>query len=80
MVIEVLSPSTLRRDRLEKLNLYQRAGVQEYWIVSPEEPSVLVFLLEDGAFRLHECYDRNGIAKVNVLNGCFLELCKVFPE
>lgn len=33
LIIEVLSPSARRHDRLVKLNLYQRAGVQEYWMV-----------------------------------------------
>lgn len=36
LVIEVLSPSTHNRDRLTKFNLYQRAGVREYWIVDPQ--------------------------------------------
>ena len=35
MVMEVLSPSTQRHDRLTKFSLYQRAGVREYWIVDP---------------------------------------------
>ena len=63
-----------------KLNLYQRAGVPEYWIVNPEEGSVQVFLREGGLLRIHEEYDRTGIAKVHALDGCFIELCKVFPE
>ena len=78
MVIEILSPSSLRHDRLVKLNLYQRAGVREYWIVSPDEQTVQVFLLRDGSLQLHEVYDRQGVAKVNVLDGCFIELSKVF--
>ena len=80
MVVEILSPSTRRHDRLVKLNLYQRAGVREYWIVSPEEQAVEVFLLSgDGLLLPHEVYSRDGIAKVNVLDGCFIELSKVFP-
>ena len=35
LIIEVLSPSTQCHDRLTKYNLYERAGVPEYWIVSP---------------------------------------------
>lgn len=82
MVIEVLSPSNLRHDRLIKLDLYQQAGVPEYWIVDPENKSVQVFLLDDstGFFRLHEDYGKKDIAKVHALDGCFIELCKVFPE
>ena len=80
MVVEILSPSTQRHDRLVKLGLYQRAGVREYWIVSPEERSVQVFLLSDGLLLPHEVYDREGIAKVNVLDGCFIELSKVFSK
>lgn len=80
MVVEILSPSTQRHDRLVKLGLYQRAGVQEYWIVSPEEQTVQVFLYKDGSLLPHEVYSREDVAKVNVLDGCFIELSKVFSE
>ncbi len=80
MVVEVLSPSTQRHDRLVKLGLYQRAGVREYWIVDPDSSTVQVFLQRDGSLQLHEVYDRQGVAKVNVLDGCFIELSKVFSE
>ena len=79
MVAEILSPSTQRHDRLVKLGLYQRAGVREYWIINPEDQTVQVMLLdENGVLQLHEVYDRDSIAKVNVLEGCFIELSKVF--
>ena len=79
LVVEILSPSTQRHDRLVKLSLYQRAGVREYWIVNPEDQTVQVMLLDgSGVLQLHEVYDRQGVAKVNVLDGCFIELSKVF--
>ena len=81
LVIEVLSPSTRRHDRLVKLELYQRARVAEYWLVDPENQSVQVLLLgKEGYLLPHEDYGRRDIAKVNVLEGCFIELEKVFPE
>lgn len=78
MVAEVLSPSTQRHDRLVKYNLYQRAGVREYWIVDPENKTVQVSILEDGRYRLAEVYTAQDVAKVNVLDGCFVELSKLF--
>ena len=81
LIVEILSPSSLRHDRLVKLNLYQRAGVREYWIVDPKNRSVMVFLPDrNGSFRLHEDYGRADVAKVRALEGCFIELNKVFSE
>ena len=80
MVVESLSPSTRRHDRLVKLGLYQRAGVREYWIVDPDNRSVQVLTLTDGLLLPHEDYGREDVAKVNVLDGCFIELSKVFSE
>lgn len=80
MIMEILSPSTRRYDRLIKLNLYQRAGVREYWIVNPEDKTVQVLLLEGTHFIHHEDYGETDVAKVNVLDGCIIELSKVFSE
>lgn len=78
LIIEVLSPSTRRHDRLVKLNLYQRAGVQEYWMVDPDNQSVQVFTLDRGALKICEDYGPGDVARVNVLEGCFIDLEKVF--
>lgn len=80
LVIEVLSPSSQRHDRLTKYNLYQRAGVQEYWIVDPESRTVQVSSLENGRYKVAEIYTAADIAKVGVLDGCYIELSKVFSD
>lgn len=46
LVVEILSPSSVRTDRLLKLALYARFGVPEYWIVDPEHQGFAVFALE----------------------------------
>jgi Uma2 family endonuclease len=43
LVVEVLSPSTRRRDELLKRGLYERAGVAEYWVVDPVAETVKVY-------------------------------------
>ena len=80
MVVEVLSPSSLRMDRFVKLALYQRAGVREYWLVGPEERTVQVYTLENGILQPRAFYGPKETAKVHVLEGCFIELSKVFSD
>ena len=47
MVVEVLSPSTRRKDLMVKADAYERAGVQEYWVADVEQRSILVFALPE---------------------------------
>lgn len=50
LAVEVLSPSTRRFDLLLKRDRFQSAGVASYWLIDPEEPSVTVLELRDGAY------------------------------
>jgi Uma2 family endonuclease len=50
LVFEILSPSTARKDRIIKYQLYQDAGVKYYCIVDPETKSADVFLLRDSEY------------------------------
>ena len=45
-IVEVLSPSTALKDMDSKRSLYQRHGVQEYWIIHPEDRWILVYTLD----------------------------------
>ena len=80
LVMEILSPSTQRHDRFTKFNLYQRAGVREYWIIDPRDKSVQVFVLEDGRYTAKDFGTAGDKPKVNVLEDCTIDLAKVFPE
>ena len=48
LVVEVLSPSTARNDKLRKKALYEKYGVKEYWIVDPINKSIEVYHLVEG--------------------------------
>ena len=45
LIVEILSPSTRRRDQVQKRSLYMDAGVAEYWMVDPERRVVTVVRL-----------------------------------
>lgn len=46
-IIEVVSPNNEKHDTFRKLRLYSKAGVREYWIVDPEEKTVVVYNFEE---------------------------------
>ena len=50
IAIEVLSPSTESYDRTEKKQLYERYGVNEYWIFDPKTETLIIFKLVDGVY------------------------------
>ncbi|HYL04519.1 MAG TPA: Uma2 family endonuclease [Thermoanaerobaculia bacterium] len=50
LLVEILSPSTARRDRGEKLVLYAESGIREYWIVDPEVRQIEFLVNEAGRF------------------------------
>ena len=79
-IIEILSPSTGDTDRRYKFDLYQRAGVREYWIVDPVLRCVLVHTLEDGRYHASVVYPAQATVPVSVLDGCQIDLSLVFPE
>ena len=47
LVIEVLSPSTRKKDMIKKNQKYMDAGVKEYWMVDPDRKKVMVYLYDD---------------------------------
>lgn len=54
-IAETLSHSTAKRDKSEKKDIYEKAGVEEYWIVSPQG-SVEIYYLQDGRYVLEQNY------------------------
>jgi Uma2 family endonuclease len=79
LVVEILSPSTARLDRVVKFELYRCGGVREYWIVEPDTRMVFVAILENGYYRCIYYADTDTLP-VSVLPGCEIDLGAVFAE
>jgi Uma2 family endonuclease len=69
LVVEVLSPGTRRRDRLDKRDLYEQHGVKEYWMIDPEVQTVEVLFLERGEYQLVGRWLPDGQATSRLLIG-----------
>lgn len=78
LVVEVLSPSSIRRDRYDKLEQYARFGVKEYWIVDPANRSLEILILQDKRFVVHSSAAETGQVQSRVLDGLFIDLAQLF--
>lgn len=80
-IIEILSPSTAKMDMVVKLNLYEKAGVKEYWLVHPTDHTVTVFKLgEDGKYGRYEVYEQSEQLSVDIFSDLVLDLREIFTE
>jgi Uma2 family endonuclease len=50
LLVEVLSPGTAERDRTDKRNIYARCGVPFYWIVDPDQRTLVELQLAGKAY------------------------------
>jgi Uma2 family endonuclease len=81
MIIEIVSPSSARSDKITKFNKYERAGVKEYWIVEPLEKLVSVFVLQaNGRYGRPETYTDEDKVKVSIFPDLEIDLMLVFAE
>ena len=79
LIIEIISPSSIKMDRLTKFNCYEQAGVSEYWIVEPGGKLVSVFTLQDNQrYGRPETYTEDDEIKVSIFPDLIVDLKPVF--
>ena len=57
LVVEVLSPTGIRKDTMLKLHKYMAAGVKEYWIVDPKQRTLIVYQLSGESMKVYSFDD-----------------------
>jgi len=78
-IIEILSPGTTARDTHDKFDLYEEAAVREYWMVTPEQKNVIIYLLSDaGRYELRGEFYTPGPIPVATLPELQMEWAEVF--
>ena len=78
LLVEILSPSTGRRDRTTKRDLYARHGVGEYWVADPDAQTITVMLLKDGEYQTVGDYGIDDTLASPTLEGFSVRLDRVF--
>lgn len=79
LIIEVVSPSTSKMDRVFKFNKYEKAGVKEYWIIEPEGKFVSVFNLQNNKrYGRPETYTEEDTMQVSTFSDLRIDLATIF--
>lgn len=80
LVVEILSPGNSQREMDVKFNLYEEAGVLEYWLVYPAEKSVNIFILKNGKYIGLKPFSETEILNSPLFPGLEMDLNNVFEK
>ena len=79
LIVEILTPETAAKDMREKTALYEKHGVNEYWIIHPLDKTVMVFHLGgDGMYARPVTYSAQDRVRVKTLKGFAVDLSEIF--
>jgi Uma2 family endonuclease len=79
-LVEVLSPSTARHDRVVKIPAYERAGVREVWLVHPVDRKLAIYRLEAGRYGPPTVFELKGRTQITAVPGVTVDWDEVLAE
>ena len=81
LVVEILSPGNSKKEMRDKFELYQNAGVPEYWLVDPERATVVIYQLgEDQQYFTKQPFTSEDILTSPILKGLKIDLNEIFES
>ena len=79
LMVEIISPSSVIRDRVDKKNLYERLNVKEYWIIDPQYQDIDVYTIQNGRYELYSGVTMfEGELKSTIFEGFTINLADLF--
>lgn len=56
LIVEVISPTSIERDRYDKYRLYENFGIKEFWLIDYKAETIEQFVLSNGSYQLHKLF------------------------
>lgn len=79
LAVEILSPSSHKRDKLTKRDLYAKFGVSEYWIIDASNQTLEQYqLIEEGYYKLVDLYEGTDVVTSNRLRCVSFTVSEIF--
>lgn len=80
LVVEIISPSSVKRDRIEKKALYEKFGIIEYWLVDPNNQSIEIYTLQNNRYELLVFADATESVASKVIAGLEIAASDLFND
>lgn len=80
VVVEILSPGNNSKELKNKYEVYEEAGVKEYWVVSPQDETFIMYILADGRYKPSRVMVAGDIVTSSILEGFALNLEQLFAK
>lgn len=80
LIIEILSPGNNKKELQNKYEVYEESGVKEYWIIHPDERTVMTYTLVHGKYSPSKLFTLGDFIDSKVVEGFRLDLDFVFRE
>jgi Uma2 family endonuclease len=80
LVVEILSPGNKQIELSDKYEIYQEAGIKEYWVVFPDYEHVIIYSLTKGTYVGSKPYTATHTIKSKVLKGLEIKVSDIFKE
>ena len=81
LVVEILSPGNSKKEVRLKYELYEEAGVREYWIINPSEENIVVHILNaSGKFEGLKMYAGGDKISSLALSGFEVDADRLFEK
>ncbi|HOZ95496.1 MAG TPA: Uma2 family endonuclease [Niabella sp.] len=78
LVVEIVSPATIKKDLNEKFNLYEENEVKEYWVVMPDSNAINQYVLIDNKYELRDTFYKNQRIDSTIFEGMLIPLEDIF--
>jgi Uma2 family endonuclease len=79
-ICEILSPSTMRTDRIRKMPIYAHFGVKHLWLIDPVAKTLEVYALESGRWLVLGLYGENDLVRAEPFQDIEIDLGNLWIE
>lgn len=78
LIVEIISPSSIKIDRFDKKEMYKKFAVKEYWLIDPKNQTVEIYVFENDDYKLHQFLEVEGVVASTIMKDLDMDIKTMF--